>query len=100
MNSFNLRDVLFDELDYYRSPELEDAERRVWPPRIPGVDQILSVQGVPIIYFSQLDFHDSHAIWDIYQHVWNESRAPLLFVILPDEVRIYNQYAEPSSSSR
>lgn len=98
MNSFNLRDVLFDELDYHRSPELEDAERRVWPPRIPGVDQILSVQGVPIIYFSQLNFHDSHAIWDIYRHVWNESRAPLLFVILPDEVLIYNQYAEPAQA--
>ncbi|MEA3488270.1 MAG: N-6 DNA methylase, partial [Euryarchaeota archaeon] len=50
---------------------------------------------IPLIYFRKLESKDHHKIAELHRLVWNLGQAPLLFVILPDVVLIYNAYGPP-----
>ena len=50
---------------------------------------------IPLIYFRKLESRDSHKIAELHQLIWNMGQAPLLFVVLPDVVLIYNAYEPP-----
>ncbi len=96
MSGYDLAQVLLEELGYAESPAFEPSV--AWPNRrpIPDVDSVYFVQSVPVIYFSRLSEADPSRLWKLHKHVWNQSKAPLLYVILPQEIRIYNGYAEPA----
>jgi len=96
MTSYDLTEILIDELGYADSPAFERSV--TWPNRrpIPGVDSVYSVQNVPIVYFSHLSDADPDRLWQLHRNVWNYSKAPLLYVVLPQEIRIYNGYAKPA----
>jgi len=53
---------------------------------------------IPLIYFYKLESRDSRKIAELHKLVWNMGRAPLLFVILPEVVLIYNAYKPPKMS--
>jgi len=65
---------------------------------IPHVEEALFVENVPIAYFSRFSELDPDKITQLHKNVWSQSRAPLLFVILPHEIRVYNAY-EPAPTS-
>ena len=98
MTDFDLTRILLEELGYAKSPAFERSV--TWPNRrpIPGVDSAYFVQNIPIAYFSRLSDADPNRLWKLHQRVWNQSKAPLLYVILPQEIRIYNGYAEPTET--
>ena len=50
---------------------------------------------IPFVYFYTLESKDSRKIAALHKLVWNMGRAPLLFVILPEVVLIYNAYKPP-----
>ena len=50
---------------------------------------------IPLIYFSSMDAYDSGKIAELHRYAWNTGEAPLLFVVLPDQLLIYNNYAKP-----
>jgi len=50
---------------------------------------------VPFIYFKKFETEDHQAIAELHKLVWNMGQAPLLFIILPTKVLIYNAYAPP-----
>jgi hypothetical protein len=50
---------------------------------------------IPMIYFSALDNYDSEKIAEIHRLAWNLSKAPLLFIVTPDELIIMNNYEIP-----
>ncbi len=62
---------------------------------IAGVNAAYLIQGTPVVYFSQIGSSDPERLWRLYREVWNDSKVPLLYVFLPQEIRIYNVYAEP-----
>lgn len=71
-----------------------------------GVDSVFFMNSpgtseakIPMIYFSALDEYDSHKIAEIHRLAWNISKAPFLFVVLPDELIIFNNYEIPTSDT-
>ena len=52
-------------------------------------------QSIPLIYFHKLESKDHAVIAKLHKQVWNMGQAPLLFIILPDVVLIYNAYEQP-----
>ena len=95
MTEYDLKGVLLHELDYAESPGLGTFSQRMSFRPISGIDNVYFIQDVPIVYFCQFNDVSSKDIWELYHHVWNQSKVPLLYVIMPEEIRIYNGYAEP-----
>lgn len=50
---------------------------------------------VPLIYFSIIQKYDATEIAELHRLSWNLGEAPLLFVVTPDEILIYNNYEAP-----
>lgn len=50
---------------------------------------------IPLIYFRRLEEPDPLKIAELHKLAWNMGQAPLLFVVLPGEVRIYTSYESP-----
>lgn len=98
MTGHDLAQILFQELGYVESPgfEYSVSPQNRW--YIPGIDSAYFVGNVPIAYFSRLSDADPQQLWQLHRRVWNQSQVPLLYVILPQEIRIYNGYAAPSKT--
>ena len=50
---------------------------------------------VPLIYFSAIDKYESDKVAELHRLAWNLGEAPLLFIVTPDELRIFNNYRTP-----
>lgn len=50
---------------------------------------------VPLIYFSIIQEYDAKQVAELHRLSWNLGEAPLLFVVTPDQILIYNNYATP-----
>ena len=96
MTSYDLAQILLEELGYAESSTFKRSID--WPNRrpIPGVDSAYFVQNVPVAYFSRLSDADPERLRQLHKRVWNQSKVPLLYVILPHEIHIYNGYANPA----
>jgi hypothetical protein len=93
----DLEKILLEELHYAESPGFLREKRIRWPSRrpIPDVDAALFVGKNPLAYFSRLSELDPDKIRQLHKNVWSQSKAPLLFVTLPHEIRVYNAYEPP-----
>ncbi|MDQ2714846.1 MAG: SAM-dependent methyltransferase [Chloroflexota bacterium] len=60
-----------------------------------GIDAIYFVANAPVIYFKRFEAFDREEVARLHCNVWNQGRVPLLFVILPEDIRIYNGYETP-----
>ncbi len=59
---------------------------------------LLDVNGIakiPLIYFSVIQTHDAKEVAELHRLSWNLGEAPLLFVVTPDKILVYNNYAAP-----
>lgn len=52
---------------------------------------------VPLIYFSVIQKYDAKQVAELHRLSWNLGEAPLLFVVTPDEILIYNNYEAPQA---
>ena len=52
---------------------------------------------IPLIYFSAIQKYDATKVAELHRLSWNLGVAPLLFVVTPDEVLIYNNYEAPQA---
>lgn len=50
---------------------------------------------IPLIYFSMLEDGDSEKAARLHSLSWNMGEAPLLFIVTPTELKIYNNYQTP-----
>lgn len=126
MNTALLESVVLETLGYAESPGLsraaattatagtateaaraqggaqEGAQEGAWAGRgdraVPHVAATYAIRNLPLAYFARLEADDAAQLWELHRIVWNESRAPLLYVALPTELRIYNAYAAPAAS--
>lgn len=86
---------MFDELGYANSLGLDESPEWESGRPIPDINSAYVVRGSRVLYFATLDHPDPDRLLDLYRSVWTESQVPLLYVILPTEIRIYNSYALP-----
>ncbi|MCI0614334.1 SAM-dependent methyltransferase, partial [bacterium] len=100
MPKLELAQILIEELGYAESPGF--VKQIPWQNRrpIPDVDSAYFVQNIPVAYFSRLSDADPERLWNLHRRVWNQSKVPLLYVVLPQEIRVYNGYAEPAKSAQ
>lgn len=92
-----LERILLDELGFAGREELKSGDDIPWPTSlaIPDIDSAFFLNKTPIAYFSRLSELDEDRITKLHRRVWSQSKAPLLFVTLPHEIRIYNGYRQP-----
>ncbi|MBC6434692.1 hypothetical protein FM036_31125 [Nostoc sp. HG1] len=57
---------------------------------------IYELSGSPCIYFTQLDEANPRELAKLQKLSWNHGLAPMLWVITPDEVLLYNCYSQPT----
>lgn len=71
-----------------------------------GVDAVYflrdtnGIAKVPLIYFSVIQKYDAQKVAELHRLSWNLGEAPLLFVVTPDEVLIYNNYETPRAAEK
>ncbi len=98
---------LLEELDYASSPNL--ISKIIPQEKIPaelevtwreakdklGIDAVYFIANAPVIYFKQFETYDQREIAELHRNVWSQSKIPLLFIVLPHEVRVYSGYEAP-----
>jgi len=52
----------------------------------------------PLIYFRLMESRDPSTIAELHKLTWNIGKAPLLFIVLPDSVLVYNNLAPPRTT--
>ena len=62
---------------------------------------IFELSGSPCIYFTQLDQSDPdpRELARLHKLSWNHGLAPMLWVVTPTNVRLYNCYSEPTQDN-
>jgi len=66
-----------------------------------GVDAVYflrdeeGIAKIPLIYFSMLEDNSSAKAAQLHSLSWNMGEAPLLFIVTPTELKIYNNYQTP-----
>lgn len=66
-----------------------------------GVDAVYflrdeeGVAKIPLIYFSMLEDNNTAKAAQLHRLSWNMGEAPLLFIVTPTELKIYNNYQTP-----
>lgn len=62
---------------------------------------IFELSGSPCIYFTQLDRSDPdpRELARLHKLSWNHGLAPMLWVVTPTNVRLYNCYSEPTEDN-
>ena len=66
-----------------------------------GVDAVYflrdeeGVAKIPLIYFSMLEDDNAAKAAQLHSLSWNMGEAPLLFIVTPTELKIYNNYQTP-----
>jgi len=86
---------LMEELDQARSPvqrQLFSEAQRL----ISDIDALYFSGDAPVIYFRRLIEFDEDRIKKLHQRIWNQNRVPLLYVITPGELRIYDCFRDPA----
>jgi type I restriction-modification system DNA methylase subunit len=56
---------------------------------------IYELSGSPCIYFTQLNEPNPTELAKLHKLSWNHGLAPMLWIITPDEVLLYNSYSQP-----
>ena len=67
---------------------------------IKNIDALYFSGDVPIAYFKLLSDFDEREIIELHRRVWNQNRVPLLYVVTPSELKIYNCFEEPANPEK
>jgi N-6 DNA Methylase len=61
---------------------------------------IFELSGSPCIYFTRLGESDSEKskLAKLHRLAWNQGLAPMLWIVTPTDVRLYNCYSKPTST--
>ena len=61
-----------------------------------GLDGILCFDGIPVVYFKEVEEIDDDEARDLQRKLWNQGIAPLLLLITPWHVHVYSGLALPA----
>ena len=90
-----LVEVDIDTNDEFQKFILKQAKEKLNIDAIFFLKPIEGKSSIPLIYFRKLEYPDKKTIAELHQKVWNIGQAPLLFLVLPNAVLIYNGYVPP-----
>ena len=78
--------------------EIESEREFVWQEAKDkfGMDAAYFHGSVPVVYFREFQEFNNRELWELHRSLWNYNRAPILFAVLPNEVRIYNCFKLPA----
>lgn len=100
ISEYDLTALLQRELGFAQTQGLHENAAEIGRRSIPGINSAYFVQSVPVAYFSCLDTDDPSVLRQLHQRVWSESKVPLLYVVSPHQIRVYNAYAIPAETDR
>lgn len=84
-----------DSLSAFQKLFYEQARSKI------GVDAVYflrdeeGIAKIPLIYFSMLEEDNAVKAAQLHSLSWNMGEAPLLFIVTPTELKIYNNYQTP-----
>ena len=84
-----------ENLSVYQKAFYEQVKSKI------GVDAVFflrdeeGVAKIPLIYFSMIEDNDLLQAAKLHSLSWNMGEAPLLFIVTPTELKIYNNYQTP-----
>lgn len=90
-----LADATVDNMPIYQKQFFNMAKEKL---EIDAVYFLRDTDGTPrtpLIYFSAMDRYDKDTIAELHRLAWNLGEAPLLFIVTPDNLLIYNNYEAP-----
>ena len=70
----------------------EEAKRLIG-----NIDALYFSGDVPIAYFRLLSQFNKEEIIKLHRRIWNQNRVPLLYVVTPNELKIYNCFERPAN---
>ena len=59
------------------------------------LDAVFFHGNVPVVCFKEFQSINNYDLWYLHRSLWNHNRVPILIVILPHEVRVYNCFSPP-----
>ncbi len=62
-----------------------------------SVDAMYFSGEIPFIHFKQLSRYDPNEVHRFHRKIWNEGRTPLLAIITPQEIRLYDCFDSPEN---
>jgi len=68
--------------------------------QITDLDALYFSGDIPIIYFKLLSDFDEETVKALHRRIWNQNRVPLLYVVTPSELRIYNCFEAPAEPGK
>jgi hypothetical protein len=108
MLTSSVRKVL-DLMDYSRGEGLVTVDSAPPPPERSYVwqevqdkfslDAVYFYGNVPLVYFKGFETASMEDLFMLHRRLWNHNRAPVLVVVLPEEVRVFNCFASPQRSA-
>jgi len=63
-----------------------------------GVDAVYFKGSVPVVFFKRFSAASSATLAELHRRLWNFNKAPLLIVVLPDQVQVFNCFAPPTAA--
>ena len=62
------------------------------------IDAIYFSGEIPFIHFKQLSSFKPKEISDLHRKIWNEGRTPILAILTPNEIRLYDCFDTPEEN--
>lgn len=82
-------------LTVYQKQFFDQAKKKIHTNAIYFLRDAEGVPKIPIVYFSCLLEYDEESIAQLHRLAWNMGEAPLLFIVLPHQILIYDNYEAP-----
>lgn len=95
-NENNLFENVIDILEYRNSKsfKLDKSNRNI------EIDAVYNIENDPIVFIKKIKEKDEKKILKIHREMWNLNQAPISILILPNEIRIYNNYIPPENKEK
>lgn len=58
-------------------------------------EKVFFIDDFPVVLFFKFNTNVEEQVFHLHKKMWNMSRAPLFFVALPGELRLYSSYEKP-----
>ena len=65
-----------------------------------AAERALGSAGNLTVYFKYVERRDDAPVTDWQREVWNKGFAPLLWIVSPDNIELYNGYSDPHGSTK
>lgn len=84
-----------DNLTAFQKLFFEQAKSKIGVDAVYFLRDEAGVAKIPLIYFSMLEDDNAAKAAHLHSLSWNMGEAPLLFIVTPTELKIYNNYQTP-----